>query len=578
VAMEYIDGTDLSDWIRRGPLAPPFAVDVAMGVAETLDHAHHLQVNIAGKETRGMVHGDIKPKNIRIDVRGNVRVLDFGIAKALTLSRRLTRNEFGSVPYASPERLDSGEVDFLSDLWSLAVMLYEMVTGRQPYQATSTEQLESLIRSGIPAPEADDPCPEALRKILKKALDPEPEQRYQSARELAADLRAFRQGTPIQAVAEDLDATRRTTRRVDDETRRTNGIHAAGGGELEVTRRTAPVVAVAAAGGNQVARRFGTNRRRFGRPPKWVQGVGALAFGFFLYGSGSGYMLYHRGQELQHDIQTEQLTDPDAIWNRWSELSNGHPSSLLLSGARQEVKKHLVEAADHVIESYRNDSDVVNEAAWQTAHERLAHALSLDPDESVRGKLRLIEGHIARINGMAHNDPALLNEAVSKFEGADRLMPGSPDPQLGLARVYVYGLKDIDKADQALETAQKRGFTWGSREKDQLAEGYRDRADRTYWDSRNVRGLPQERDQILHAKEDYERALELYQSIGTWGRANQQVARIENSLQSVETRIKEIDTENAEPAAKDKEGEKKLPPVVGQILKRLFQRYGSNSK
>ena len=106
-----------------------------------------------------MVHGDIKPKNIRIDARGEVRVLDFGIAKALSMSRRLTRNEFGSVPYASPERLDSGDVNIGSDLWSLAVMLYEMVTGMQPYQAVSTERLERMISSRIAPPPAPDPCP-----------------------------------------------------------------------------------------------------------------------------------------------------------------------------------------------------------------------------------------------------------------------------------------------------------------------------------------------------------------------------------------------------------------------------------
>ena len=77
----------------------------------TLENAHNLQVTIDGKDFHGIVHGDIKPKNIRIDSRGEVRVLDFGIAKALSLSRRLTRNEFGSVPYASPERLDSGDVN-----------------------------------------------------------------------------------------------------------------------------------------------------------------------------------------------------------------------------------------------------------------------------------------------------------------------------------------------------------------------------------------------------------------------------------------------------------------------------------
>ena len=159
VAMEYIDGQDLSDLLRRGPLQPEFATDVALAVAQTLENAHNLRVEIDGKEIHGIVHGDIKPKNIRIDSHGEVRVMDFGIAKALSLTRRLTRNEFGSVPYGSPERLEAGQVNELSDLWSLAVMLYEMVTGLQPYHAESTERLERMIRSRIPPPPAPDPCP-----------------------------------------------------------------------------------------------------------------------------------------------------------------------------------------------------------------------------------------------------------------------------------------------------------------------------------------------------------------------------------------------------------------------------------
>ena len=213
VAMEYIDGQDLADLMRRGPLQPEFAVDVALAVAGTLEHAHTLQVAIDGKNFHGIVHGDIKPKNIRVDSHGEVRVLDFGIAKALSLSRRLTRNEFGSVPYASPERLDSGDVDASSDLWSLAVMLYEMITGLQPYHAGQTEQLERMIRSRIPPPPAPDPCPEPLRRILVKAMAPDASVRYQTAGEFAGDLAAFRRGEPVRAETEDLDATRRTSRR-----------------------------------------------------------------------------------------------------------------------------------------------------------------------------------------------------------------------------------------------------------------------------------------------------------------------------------------------------------------------------
>lgn len=193
VALEYIEGQDLAEMIRRGPVPVERAVEIGIAICETLEHAHTLQTTIDGKAYHGIVHGDIKPRNIRIDSHDRVRVLDFGIAKALSLSRRLTRNEFGSVQYASPERLETGEVDRMSDLWSVAVVLYEMITGIQPYQAASTERLERMIRSGIPPPPAPDPCPEPLRRLLLKALAPEPARRYQSAAELGAGLAAFRE-------------------------------------------------------------------------------------------------------------------------------------------------------------------------------------------------------------------------------------------------------------------------------------------------------------------------------------------------------------------------------------------------
>jgi len=227
VSMEFVDGKDLSEVLRPGPLDPDAAADIAIAVAATLDAAHNLQVPINGKTYHGIVHGDIKPKNIRIDTKNRVRVLDFGIAKALSLSRRLTRNEFGSVPYSSPERLLDGNVDVQSDLWSLAVMLYEMVAGSQPYQADTTERLERMIRSRAPAPPAPEPCPEPLRRILMKAMMPEPESRYRSAREFADDLILFRTGGPVRAADEDLDSTRRTYRAPNDV-------------ETDSTRRTTP--------------------------------------------------------------------------------------------------------------------------------------------------------------------------------------------------------------------------------------------------------------------------------------------------------------------------------------------------
>jgi tetratricopeptide (TPR) repeat protein/predicted Ser/Thr protein kinase len=546
VAMEYIDGQDLAELMRRGPLVPGFAAEVAASVAKTLDNAHNLEIAIGGKDFRGVVHGDIKPKNIRIDAHGEVRVLDFGIAKALSMSRRLTRNEFGSVPYASPERLDLGEVNVGSDLWSLAVMLYEMVTGMQPYQADNTERLERMIRSRIAPPPAPDPCPEPLRRILIKAMAPNPALRYPSAREFGADLEAFRAGTPVAAASEDLDATRRTFRpgedAAGDETRRTAA--------SDATRRTNAGSVGTGEGRGQTG--LSTRRKDGGLgqsrlSPAYVATMRvllALLLAGVLYGGwvlASNYLLYQHGQQLAREVEAEQITDLDQIWARWTELSKGNASSLLLHGPRKVVKQKFVAAVDHVIDTYRNnESQLIYEKDWEGARTMAARALAVDPEDSVRGKLRLCEGHLARINGTSHRSAQELNLAVEKFDEAQKLLPKSPDPELGLARVYVYGLKDIDKGYEALQEAQKRGYQLGNREKLLLADGYRDRADRLWWDSRNVRGLAAEKDQIQKAADDYKRAEELYQGISPWGKSIVNLVRVRLSLESVNFRLGQI--------------------------------------
>jgi tetratricopeptide (TPR) repeat protein/predicted Ser/Thr protein kinase len=560
VAMEYIDGQDLNELMRRGPLAVEFACDVALAVAHTLDNAHNLEVTLDGKDFHGIVHGDIKPRNIRIDARGEVRVLDFGIAKALSLSRKLTRNEFGSVPYASPERLDSGEVNADSDLWSLAVTLYEMVTGLQPYQSSTTAQLERMIRSRIAPPPAPDPCPEPLRRILMKAVAPHPELRYRSAREFAEDLRAFRAGEPVRAVSEDLDATRRTSRgggaglQAGQEARPTD----------DATRQTARGVPAASAA---------VEWPRVSRPKPakpWPVGVmraiwalGLAVVLFIAWSLFSSYRLYARGAEFARQVETEQITDPNDIWTQWKELSGDRSSSWLLRAPRALVKQKLVQSADRVIATYRNDAQQLFEGDWKRARTELAHALEADPDGEVRGRLRLCDGHLARINGVAHRNPSALNEAVQDFDEAQALLPKSPDPELGLARLYVYGLKDIDKARDALNQAESHGYKAGARDLAQLADGYRDRADRVWWDSRNVRGLPQEKEQIERALADYQTALGLYQGIVPYGNSSVQIVRVQTDMESVQTRLREL--EAPVPAAQPE----KTAGVLGRLLKAL---------
>ena len=539
VAMEYIEGQDLAEIIRPGPIPVLKAVETGIAICETLDHAHTLEATIDGKAYHGIVHGDIKPRNIRIDSQGRVRLLDFGIAKALSLSRRLTRNEFGSVQYASPERLETGEVDWMCDLWSVGVVLYEMITGIQPYQAASTERLERMIRSRIPPPPAPDPCPEPLRRLLVKALAPDPSRRYQSAAEFAADLARFRDrgdGPPGEAV--DLqEITRRTFRpesAPDESTRRTVAqVHDLRGSSNRGSANHEPAPPAPPA----------KPKRKIRRIVFRTLGLLLLATAIYTgYQIASTYLLWKHGQQLESEINAENLTDPDRIWDQWTELSKGRSSSLVLYGPRRSVKHKLAGAADNVIVTYRNnEAQPVFQKDWERARSYLAKALTVDPgDDSVRGKLRLCEGHIARINGTTHRTLATLNQAAAKFYEAQQLMPKSPDPQLGLARLYVYGLRDIDKAYNALQEAERRGYHLGNREKGQLADGYRDRGDRLWSDSSNVRGLPQEKDQVEKAADDYKRALLLYQEIAPFGNASANIARVQGSLDGVEDRVRQL--------------------------------------
>jgi len=408
-------------------------------------------------------------------------------------------------------------------------MLYEMVTGLQPYHADSTEKLERMIRSRIPPPPAPDPCPEAMRRILMKAMAPHPEVRYQTAREFAEDLAAYRKGEAPRAETEDLDATRRTFRRDD--------------GPDDETRRTAHIAAARPEG--QEGTPAPAKKERPNSFYVMMRIIAALAVASVLYGAWaavSDYRLYQHGKELQHAVEAEQVTDLNQIWDRWTELSRDNSSSFFLRGPRSAVRQRLISEADRVIDKYRNSDAVVYENDWKNARTDLMRALELEPDNTVRGKLRLCEGHLARINGTSHHNAPELNLAVEDFTQAEKLMANSPDPELGLARVYVYGFKDVDKASDAFQQAVGRGYRLGNREKMQLADGYLDRADRTWWDSRNVRGLPQEKDQIQRAAADYKKALELYQEIAPYGKANAQIVRVQTSLDSVNFRLQQIDS------------------------------------
>src|SRR6185503_4706453 len=160
----------LSTVISRGPLPAGQAVGIAIELCRFLEDAHRFEAVIGDRELRSLVHGDLTPQNVRITSSQKVKVLDFGIAKALSLSRKVTRNDFGTLWYLSPERLESGVVDEYADFWAIGVMLYEMVRGARPFQASDTRRLERLIVSRPRVPSLRELCPAGLEAIVSKML------------------------------------------------------------------------------------------------------------------------------------------------------------------------------------------------------------------------------------------------------------------------------------------------------------------------------------------------------------------------------------------------------------------------
>src|SRR3954462_3156581 len=226
VAMEYVDGTDLSQVLAHGPLDQDRAAGIAVQLCEMLEVCHQFSAEIGGRKVYGIVHGAVKPENIRLQEGDRVRVLDFGIAKHLSQTRRFTVTLFGSLPYTPPERLDRGGVDRHSDLWALGVVLYLMVAGYSPSDGGDPEEVEGKIRSGSPPEPLPPDISPGLRRIIERSLDFNVSRRYARGGEMCPDLAAGGEDKPLPSEAvprehsqdarEDLSATRRTRMPLDD--------------------------------------------------------------------------------------------------------------------------------------------------------------------------------------------------------------------------------------------------------------------------------------------------------------------------------------------------------------------------
>ena len=190
IVMELIDGISLKEYMeKKGVLNWKETLHFSLQIAKGLEHAH----------SRGIIHRDIKPHNIMVLKNGSVKVMDFGIARVMNKSNTLTKEALGSVHYISPEQAKGGHTDNRSDLYSLGVVMYEMMAGRPPYDGESAVSVAiQHINGGAPSPSAYNPnIPTGLEQIIMKAMALEARDRYVSATEMLQDMEEFRKNPAI---------------------------------------------------------------------------------------------------------------------------------------------------------------------------------------------------------------------------------------------------------------------------------------------------------------------------------------------------------------------------------------------
>ncbi|HEX6207747.1 MAG TPA: Stk1 family PASTA domain-containing Ser/Thr kinase [Actinomycetota bacterium] len=193
IVMEYVEGRTLQDTLREeSRLTPERSIEIGEAVAKALSAAH----------AKGLVHRDIKPGNIMITREGQVKVMDFGIARATT-SDTVTQTAavLGTAAYLSPEQAQGETVDHRSDIYSLGVVLYEMLTGRQPFTGDSPVSIayRHVTEDPTPPSRLNPDVRESLDAIVMTSMAKAPGDRYQSAQELIDDLRRASEGMPVAA-------------------------------------------------------------------------------------------------------------------------------------------------------------------------------------------------------------------------------------------------------------------------------------------------------------------------------------------------------------------------------------------
>ncbi len=513
VAMQYVEGKSLAEILQsERRIDPVRAAAYGAEVANQLDKLHSFQIEIEGRK-RAVVHGDIKPSNIQVCASSDVRLLDFGISKAITFTHHLTYHNLGSPSYCSPERLRRAQVDPHSDLWALGATLYEMVAGFPPYQAQSTQKLEELIRSKRPPRALPEDCPAPLKAVIRKTLAGEIENRYATAAALEQDLRLFLENRPTQAETEKGRAW-----------------------EVNPTvekDRTSPRAASHKA--SELAAQFARVLPRLKKVwiPAAAVAVGLLIGALAYIETAYAYRFWVDSRPLRghRDYTHLGIAEIDADWSLYRQLrARNLPLGKYspVAWLTDSLRTGFLAAADEVIERYRNSTDpAIGDFEWQKARLCLQHAAELDaPGSAVKGKLALCDGYLALIASAPSSQTAA--RAKASFEEAAGDLPRSPDPHLGLARVYVYNFRNVGRAVAELSVAERLGFKAGPREFEQQADGYLNRAEQALQQAQKAKPTSEDaKKYVTRAQGDLQRAANLYEPIEGFSNVGANLERLE---------------------------------------------------
>lgn len=208
IEMEYIDGVTLNKIKPPGGKIPlPIALLIIQEICKALDHAHKREFTYHNEQHHSIVHRDIKPSNIMITNDGNVKLTDFGIARAVEITEEtMTGTLVGTIPYMSKEQIDGQQIDHRTDIYSLGVVLYELLTNEKPFGDTPITKVVKRISTGKyrPVRELNPQVPKKVELIIEKAMALYPKDRYQDVMDMYKDIQTCLMGYRFNSPQEEI--------------------------------------------------------------------------------------------------------------------------------------------------------------------------------------------------------------------------------------------------------------------------------------------------------------------------------------------------------------------------------------